>query len=262
MKWLDRLRIHYVLHHHPIPHEVWKSLMHEVGIFRGLSAVERAHLRELTTLFLHRKTFTGVQGLTVSTEMAVAVAAQACLLIMRLELDYYDGWIEIVLYPAAFRVERESIDGAGLVSHEVLALSGESWSHGAVILSWDDVVSDLNEPRPGHNVVLHEFAHKLDMLNGSANGMPSLHADMVLQQWTEAFSDAFDHIQQQLLHQRHSGINAYAATSPAEFFAVVSEYFFSDPLCLLHHYPGVYAQLVLFYRQDPVKRQALPGIES
>ncbi len=259
MKWLDRLRIRHTLRHHPIPHDVWEALMHEAGIFRGLSAVERAHLRELTTLFLHRKTFSGVQGLTVSTKMAVAVAAQACLLILKLGLDFYDGWIEVVLYPAAFRVERERIDNAGLVSHEALALSGESWSHGAVILSWNDVVSDLNDPRAGHNVVLHEFAHKLDMLNGSANGMPSLHANMVLQQWTEAFSHAFNHIQLQLLHHRHSDIDAYAATSPAEFFAVASEYFFTDSLRLLHHYPEVYAQLVLFYRQDTVRRPASAG---
>ncbi len=256
LKWLDRLRVRHTLRHHPIPHEVWEALMHRGDIFGGLTAVERAHLRELTTLFLHRKTFNGVQGLTVTTEIAVTVAAIACLLVLKLDLDYYDGWVEVVLYPAAFRVEREHIDQVGLVSHEAQALSGESWSHGAVILSWDDVASDLGCPQAGHNVVVHEFAHKLDMLNGSANGMPALHRDMEWQQWTAAFSGAFADLQQRLHHHHKPAIDAYGATNPAEFFAVVSEYFFTNPQRLYDHYPEVYSQLVRFYRQETLLRQA------
>ena len=107
--------------------------------------------------------------------------------------------------------------------------------------------------------MVHEFAHKLDMLNGAANGMPPLHSDMVWQQWVEAFSNAFDRLQQQLAHHHRSGINAYAATSPTEFFAVASEYFFTDPQTLRHQSPAVYDQLVLFYCQDPAKRQSDPS---
>lgn len=256
MKWFEHQRILYTLSHHPIPHKAWEGLMHEANIFSGLSAVERAHLRELTTLFLHSKSLCGVQGLAISTEMALAVAAQACLPILKLGLDYYDGWVEVVIYPGAFRVARDSADATGLVSHQEQALSGESWSQGPVILSWDDVASDLAAFRPGHNVVVHEFAHKLDMLNGSANGMPPLHPDMKRQQWTAVFSDAFDHLQQQLAHHHRPGINAYGATTPAEFFAVASEYFFADPQTLQHQYSAVYDQLVLFYRQDPATRRA------
>jgi len=256
MKWLEHQRIRYTLSHHPIPREAWETLMHEADIFCGLSAVERAHLRELTTLFLHRKSLSGVQGLTVSTEMALAVAAQACLLILKLGLDYYDDWVEVVIYPAAFRVTRDSSDAAGLVSHDQQALSGESWSRGPLILSWDDVVTGLAGSDPGSNVVVHEFAHKLDMLNGSANGMPPLHSEMVRQQWTTAFAKAFEHLQRQLRHHHRPAINPYGATDPAEFFAVASEYFFAAPRLLLQHYPAVYGQLVLFYRQDPAVRQA------
>ena len=253
MKWLEHQRIRYTLSHHPIPHQAWESLMHDAHIFTGLSSVERAHLRELTTLFLHRKRIDGVQGLVLSTEMALAVAAQACLLILKLGLDYYDGWVEVVIYPGAFQVSRDDTDATGLVSQQQQTLSGESWSRGPVILSWDDVAASLAGLRPGHNVVVHEFAHKLDMLNGSANGMPPLHADMVRRQWTDSFSDAYDHLQQQLAHH-HPGINAYGATAPAEFFAVVSEYFFTDPQRLFQQAPEVYDQLVLFYRQNPAKR--------
>lgn len=236
--------------------------MREAEIFSGLNAVERAHLRELTTLFLHRKSLSGVQGLTVSTEMALAVAAQACLLILKLGLDYYDGWVEVVLYPAAFRVARDNTDATGLVSHEEQALSGESWSRGPVILSWDDVASGLTASHPGHNVVVHEFAHKLDMLNGSANGMPPLHPDMVRRQWTEVFADAFDHLQRQLAHHHRPAINPYGVTAPAEFFAVASEYFFTAPQLLHHQYPAVYGQLALFYSQNPAIRQTKASIEN
>jgi len=254
MKWLERQRIRYTLNHYPIPLDVWEGQLQTSDLFRGLTAVERAHLRELATLFLHRKTLNGVQGLTLSTEMAVAVAAQACLPILKLGLDYYDGWVEVIIYPHTFRVARDRTDATGVVSHEALALRGESWSRGPVILSWDDIVTDMAGFRSGHNVVVHEFAHKLDMLNGRANGMPPLHPNMVRQQWTKAFSDALEHLEQQLVHHRHPGINPYAATAPAEFFAVVSEYFFTDPLTLRHHYPVVYDQLVLFYRQVPADR--------
>ncbi len=253
MKWFEHQRIRHTLHHHPIPHEVWEDLMRKADIFSGLSTEERVHLRELTTLFLHRKALNGVQELVVSTKMAVTVAAQACLLILKLNLNYFDGWVEVVLYPDAFRVTRDSADETGLISHEEQALSGESWSRGPVILSWNDVAAQLAEPHPGHNVVVHEFAHKLDMLNGVANGMPPLHSDMVRQQWTNIFSDAFDHLQQQE-HYRQANINSYGATTPAEFFAVVSDYFFTAPQLLFTLYPAVYEQLVLFYRQNPVKR--------
>ena len=229
--------------------------MREADIFRGLSAVERAHLRELTTLFLQRKELSGAQGLAVSPEMALTVAAQACLLILKLGLDCYDGWVEVVMYPGAFRVVRDSTNAIGLVSRQDRILSGESWSRGPVILSWDDVARDLTAPEPGFNVVVHEFAHQLDMRDGSANGMPPLHPGMVRQQWSTAFSEAFSRLQQQQEQNLQPGINAYGATAPEEFFAVASEYFFTAPHTLRHQFPAVYEQLVLFYRQDSASRR-------
>ena len=251
MNWLERLRIRHTLRHHPIPREVWADLLRTAPVFKRLSAVERAHLRVLTTLFIHRKTFTGSQDLSVSTEMAIAVAAQACLLVLKLGLDYFDGWREVIIYPGAFRVSRDASDAAGVISREERTLSGESWSRGPVILSWQDIASELATPHPGHNVVIHEFAHKLDMLNGSANGMPPLRRNMVREPWTQSLSQAFELLQRQLAHH-HPGINAYGATNPAEFFAVISEYFFTDPETLHRLSSAVYDQLVLFYGQDPL----------
>lgn len=266
MNWLKRLRTIFILRRHPIPHKTWEAVINdatgfsgssnissvESGLFGNMSAVEKAHLRELATLFLYRKTINGVQGLTVSTEMAVTIAALACLPILKLGIEYYEGWVEIVLYPDAFNVDRKTIDNNGLVSQGTSTLSGESWSHGPVILSWKNISEDLNNRTSAGNVVIHEFAHKLDMLNGSANGMPPLHHDMDRKRWTEAFSSAFEHIQTQLSNGNYTEINSYAATDPAEFFAVTSEYFFTAPGILFKHYTSIYEQLSLYYRQDPL----------
>jgi Mlc titration factor MtfA (ptsG expression regulator) len=256
MNWLERQRVRHTLSHYPIPHESWNRLVHEADLFRGLSAVELAHLRELSTLFLHRKAFSAMQELEVTTDILISVAAQACLLVLKLGLDYYDGWGEVILYPGAFRVSRQTRDAAGVVSDEDNVLAGESWQQGPVVLSWDTAASDLAGHRSGHNVVVHEFAHKLDSLDGSADGIPPLHSTMIRQHWTQAFTGAFDALCSQLEHHHPHRIDAYAATSPAEFFAVSSEYFFAAPATLQHEFPAVYEQLVLFYRQDPKSRLA------
>ncbi len=233
--------------------------MREAPVFRGLSSVERAHLRELTILFLQHKDLCGVRERVVTQDMAVAIAAQACLLVLRLGLDYYDGWVEVVIYPGAFRLVRDMADPNGLVSHQEQVQSGESWSRGPVILSWDSVASDLAGSQPGHNLVVHEFAHKLDMLDGSGNGIPPLHAGMVRQDWTDVFRQGFTRLNHQLECRHRPDMNPYGATDPAEFFAVASEYFFSAPHVLQGHYPKIYEQLALFYRQDPALRQPTQG---
>ena len=233
--------------------------MHDAPVFQGLTSVERAHLRELTILFLQHKDLCGVQGLIVSEDVAVTIAAQACLPILKLGFDCYDGWVEVVIYPGAFRVVRDTTDAIGVVSHQDMALCGESWSRGPVILSWDDVLRDLAGSGSGHNVVVHEFAHKLDMLDGSANGIPPLHPDMVRKEWTQAFTEGFARLQQQVQHRHRPDMNPYGATAPAEFFAVSSEYFFSAPHKLKLRYPMIYEQMVRFYRQDPGNRQTKPG---
>lgn len=253
MKWFDHLRARHTLRNHPVPLESWHRLMRQADIFRGLSAVERAHLRTLTTLFLHRKAFSAAQGLQLTTDMLLAVAAQACLLILKLEMDYYDGWVEVILYPGAFKVSRD-ISEDGVVSHDGGHLAGESWQRGPVVLSWETAAADLAGHHSGHSVVVHEFAHKLDSLDGSANGIPPLHPGMIREDWTHVFTTAFNALRSQLEHGHASAIDGYGATSPAEFFAVCSEMFFTAPAKLQQQFPTVYEQLALFYRQDPKSR--------
>lgn len=244
-----RWHMRRILRRDPIPHPVWHGVTQRIAVLQGLDAVQMAHLRELTTWFLHSKAINGVQGLEVTLEMRVAVAAQACLLILNLDTDCFEGWVEVILYPGAFKVNHEQRDGTGLVHNDANVLSGEAWLRGPVILSWDDVERDSYHSNPGRNVVLHEFAHKLDGLNGVANGLPPLRRRMNRESWAEDFSTAYDALCAQVATGVSACINPYAATSPAEFFAVSCEYFFTAPDILKDCYPGVHRQLTLFYSQ-------------
>lgn len=244
----QRWRMRRLLLRHPIEAALWHSETQKIQVLNGLDAVQMARLRELATWFLARKSITGVQGLTITPAMQIAVAAQACLLILHLDVDYFEGWVEVVLYPGAFRVRHAQTDAAGLVHHEASVLSGESWLRGPVILSWDDVARDSYQPHSGHNVVLHEFAHKLDGRNGAANGMPPLRNSMHREHWADALNRAYEALREALAAGESTAIDPYAATNPAEFFAVVSEYFFTAPEQLKNTSPDVYQQLALFYQ--------------
>jgi hypothetical protein len=242
-----------IMRRHPVPHHVWHRATRQIAVLQGLDAVQMAHLRELTTWFLHSKAINGAQGLDVSLSMRVVVAAQACLLILNLGTDYFDNWVEVILYPGAFRVNREQTDAMGLVHSDSRVLSGESWLRGPVILSWDDVERDSFQ-QTGNNVVLHEFAHKLDGLNGVTNGMPPLRRGMNRKRWAEALSSAYDALCLQVAAEESPCINPYATTNPAEFFAVLTEYFFTAPEILQNCYPEVHQQLAMLYQQPLLTR--------
>jgi Mlc titration factor MtfA (ptsG expression regulator) len=166
-------------------------------------------------------------------------------------LDLLSAWTDIVIYPTAFFVNRDEVDEYGVAHPQERLLSGEAWSRGPVILSWSDIEQDIRECHHGHNVIIHEIAHKLDMLDGSSNGMPPLHFKMPIPEWTAALSEAYRTLQQHVQHHERTCVNPYAASSPAEFFAVFSEYFFTAPDVLNTHFPLVYRQLAQYYRQEP-----------
>ncbi len=234
-----------------IADELWRRTVARLPLLAALDPHAQARLHELASLMLREKTFVGAGGLQVDDEMRVYVAAQACLLILNLGLEYYAGWHEIILYPDTFVVRHEEYDEAGVVHESERALEGESWERGPLILSWAEVCPQTLEQEETGNVILHEFAHKLDMLNGTANGMPPLHADMSRQDWTRAFTQAYETMCDQLDGGQPTALDAYAAESPAEFFAVMSEAFFVAPERLWQSFPAVYHQLSRFYRQDP-----------
>ncbi|MBL8496740.1 hypothetical protein ABF87_00835 [Nitrosomonas sp. JL21] len=250
MVWsIKNWRRDQILQHEAIPDSLWFKLIN-LHCLKGLDPDELTRLRALATLFVHDKTISGAHGLEITDEMRVMIALQACLLILNLDLEYYRNWVQIILYPGEFLLEYEYVDESGVAHFVRDAASGEAWSAGPVILSWYDVIN----AKPGHNVAIHEFAHKIDMLHEGANGCPELHANMSAYQWHDIFSAAYEHFCAQVDQHHETAIDPYATESPAEFFAVMSEMFFEQPLVLQQHYPAVYEQLMLFYRQDPAKR--------
>lgn len=217
---------------------------------RRLGASDQAALRVLATRFLDAKSVEPVQGLQLDDAGRVLLATHACVPILKLGLDWYDGWHSVIVYPDAFIPGRTEVDAAGVVHQTNHALAGEAWGRGPVIVSWPDVLAAGK--RTGHNVVIHEMAHKLDMLNGDANGFPPLHHRMDRRVWSKVFSGAWDRLREEQRNGVDLPIDPYALESPAEFFAVVSEQFFEVPAALRDHLPDVYRQLERFYRQHPL----------
>jgi MtfA peptidase len=230
----------------------WRDNLQSMPFLSGFSDAELMQLRGLSEQFLHDKHFAAAAGLELTDAMRVFITTQACLLILNLGIDSYKGWNEIIVYPREFSPRHEYTDEAGVVHVSEHPLAGESWLGGPVVLSWEDAAQ--SGAGDGYNVVLHEFAHKLDMLNGDANGFPPLHKNMSRAQWLNVFKTAFDKFQQQVNNQVETVIDPYAAEHPAEFFAVFTEVFFEMPDVVAQQFPQVYQQLSLFYRQDPLQR--------
>jgi len=186
--------------------------------------------------------------------MQVTIAARACLLVLNLGLEYFRGWRAIVVYETGFVARHEYEDESGLVHEVTDALDGEAWDQGPVVLSWAEIDPGTQAERSRetpYNVVFHEFAHKLDYLDGDANGCPPLHRQVSPAAWKAAFSAAYEALCRQVEDDELTPIDPYAAESPAELFAVVTEYFFEAPAHLASELPAVYEQLAAFYRQDP-----------
>ena len=249
-QWLDRR----IIARSVITEQQWSATYQALPLLANLSVSDKQRLQELVILFLHHKVFEGAHGLQVTLAMKLLIAMQACLPILHLGLHCYEGWYSIIVYPAGFAPKRVVVDEYG-VEHQVQSnLSGESWQRGPVVLSWSD--SERAGIIDGQNLVIHEFAHKLDMQNGNANGFPPLHADMDAAHWVQAFTRGFEDFKHHCEHGAPTDIDCYGATSPAEFFAVLSEVFFEQPELLVRHYPEIHTQLKQYYKQDPLARLA------
>lgn len=245
----DSFRRKKILREGLLADAIWQETLANHPILTRLQPEELTRLRELTTLFMHEKRYEPVRGLVLDARMRAMVAVQACLPILHLGLDWYDDWQTLVMYPAQFVRPRAQFDDTGVMHQWQEVLGGESWERGPVILSWADVeASGLGQ---GYNVIVHEMAHKLDMRNGDADGFPPLHPGMRVRDWTDAFTSAYEDLIRISDAGQPPPIDAYGAESPAEFFAVASEYFFEQPGLLRTTYPAVYGQLAAFYRQHP-----------
>jgi len=252
MNWFTRWRRTRILRRHLIAQADFNAAAARLPILHGLTSDELTRMRESASLLMHDKTFSAAGGAAVNEATQLAIALQACLLTLHLDDDSYHGWNEIILYPDEFLRQREEMDETGVVHVSRDILAGESWLGGPLVLSIADV--GMSGQMDGFNVVLHEFAHKLDMLNGDANGFPPLHRGMNAAAWARDFSTAYEDLCARVDAGEDTAIDPYASTDPAEFFAVLTEVFFETPDVLHAEYPLVYAQMRQFYRQHPLQR--------
>jgi MtfA peptidase len=237
----------------PIP-DSWRGILDaNVPLARGLSPEERERLLRLVQLFLSDKHFEGCGGLTVTEEMKVTIAAEACLLLLHLDGPCYPALRTVLVYPSAFVPRFARPLTAGGIAQPPAPLLGESWGDGVVVISWDDALSGARDPGDGANVVLHEFAHQLDDEDGRADGAPLLPGS-ALRTWGRVLSDEFERLRHDAAADRPTVLDPYGAKNKAEFFAVATETFFEKPGQLERDHPELYARLKQFYGQDPARR--------
>lgn len=256
----------------------WRAVCARLPFLAGLSAAQDEALRRRAAWMLASKNFSAAQGLELTDDIMLSIAVQAALPILELDPTLYEGWIDIIVYPGGFMTPHVDMDESGVVHEYMAEASGEAWDGGPVILSWDDAGPSRHQRA---NVVIHEFAHKLDQYGSDVDGMPRLDARSGLhpRQWRSVLDRAFDAFNAALTAAEDAiphdvdpesdegatwfdalPLDPYAATDVAEFFAVSSEAFFVDPAPLAQDLPDWYSLLSQYYRQDPLRRLSIAGI--
>jgi len=217
-----------------------------------LESARRQVLFDLVARFLAGKAITPVQGLSLDPGQRLQLAALACLPLLEFGAEGLRGWSQVIVYPGAFRVHRQHHDeSTGVVMEWHDELSGESWEQGPLVLSWEDLVAELDEPEAGYHLVAHEMAHKLDALDGAMDGTPPLPPPWQ-REWARDFQTAYDDFCRRVDAGEDTAIDPYAAEAPEEFFAVTSEYHFSAPSVLATEMPAIAAHLLRLYGRSPI----------
>lgn len=244
--WLRRWRRRRLLRTRSLDPELWRQTRATVPALAFLCREDDQRLQDLVLLFLAEKNIEGVRGLEMTDLMRYVIAAQACLLVLNLGIEAYDGWTSIWVYPDTFVDEHPEYAGDGIWAERSHPMAGAALEGGAVALSWAAVERGGDYPSDGFNPVYHEFAHKLDMSDGAANGVPPLPSNIDPAEWKRVFTSAFAAFRERV-DDGTSLLDEYAAESPAEFFAVLSEAFFETPERLEHRFPAVYELLCRYY---------------
>lgn len=227
-----------------IPDALWQLTLADYPFLADLTTADQVRLRAMTANFLAQKQFSGAHGLVVTDEMAVAIAAQACLPVLNLGLQLYDDFKGIVLHPGTMLARRNVVDAAGVNHFYKEEIAGEAMQGGPVTLSWQDVGASAEHMARGYNVVIHEFVHKIDMRDGTANGCPPLPTRQAKAAWQTTMQAAYEEFQHQVGMTERFGaepswLDAYGATSPAEFFAVTSEAYFVNRARFEYEFAGL-----------------------
>ena len=227
-------------------------LLRAMPIYRNMAVTERDKLARHIIWFLNEKRFVGCDGLTLTAEMKLIVAADACVLVLNKPWPLYKNVKEILLYPSAYYASHATQDSAGLISYHNTIRQGESWPGGTLVLSWHDVLEGNRLPSDGHNLVFHEFAHQLDQETGKTTGTPLLKNAEQYNEWGLIFSRAYTQLKSQVASNKAHVIHSYGATNEAEFFAVITETFLEKPAVLHRYDPDIYRMLVDYYQFDPI----------
>jgi len=263
--WWRRRRDARALARRPIPDALWQSTLARFAFIGQRDAADLAALRRLATLFLDRKQFQGAGGLEVDDAMAVAVAAQACLPVLHLGLGLtaYDGFVGIVMHADEVVAARTVQDEDGIVHEYDEVLAGEAMQGGPVMLSWRDVAAAGDPADGAYNVVIHEFMHVLDMLEGEPDGVPPLPRDIDRRHWVQVLEAALGQLERAVDAGRDTVLDPYGCEGLDEFFPVAAEAFFVDPHGLRDEAPALYDLLARYFKQDPAavlrRPDALPA---
>src|SRR5262245_52615130 len=220
-------------------------------IYSHIPAPLRARLDGLVQQFIAEKEFVGCRGLEVTLPMKLAIAAQACLLVLGRSARVYEDLYSILIYPAAFLAPEEHRDEAGVVHHHERALAEQAWDTHRIILSWVDVIAGAYSPADGFNVVYHEFAHYLDAEAGEVNGAPFLGDPRLYERWSRVMKKEFERLREAEARGEATVLDPYGAQNPGEVFAVATEAFFELPGELKPQTPGRYAERSSHHRLDP-----------
>lgn len=259
--WCWHVRRRHRALRQPLAPAMLAMMRANVAAFDRMSPDLQAQMSQLVQRFLLEKKFVGCNGLDITDEMRVTIAAQACLLLLNRGSRVYPSLHTILLYPGAFLVPRRQVDAAGVVTEERQDLLGESWDDGRVVLAWDHVRRAKDGRDDGQNVVLHEFAHQLDSESGRTNGAPYLGSRTGYHDWSQVLSRDFAALRHDAMWRQDSVIDHYGATSPAEFFAVVTETFFEKPWQMAERHPALFDQFERYYRVDPRAWHDVPPVE-
>ncbi len=254
-EWLFRPRRHATRRHllaAPLP-AAWLPILQRLPFYRRLDERGQQRIVDDLRVLIAEKNWEGCGGLVLTDEIKVTIAAQASLLLLNIEHDYYEDVQSILVYPSAYRTMPQT-DASGVVQQGQANL-GEAWRGGPVILAWDAAKGGALDPLDGHNLVLHEFAHKLDMLDGLADGTPSMPDRGEFTAWVRTMSAEYTKLREAAANGRATVLDQYGATNPAEFFAVATECFFERSRELRQQHPALYEVLHDYYQQDPAARQ-------
>lgn len=256
-RWWRRRREARTLRTRAVPSALWQSTLLRYPFLAALDDAGRERLQALVSLFLADKEFTAVGGLELSDEIAVSIAAQACLPVLELGLAAYDGFVGIVVHPDEVVAQREHVDEHGILHRYEEVLTGEAMEGGPVMLSWHDVAEAGVTAERGYNVVIHEFVHVLDMADGlAADGVPVLPGRAARVHWLQVLESAYQRLCRELDAGREPFLDPYGAEAIEEFFPVAAEAFFVAPHALRDEQPALYELFRDYFRQDPAARLA------